>query len=290
MDKLVDLHSHTTYSDGELSPNELILFAKRNNVKTLAITDHDTLEGIKNVDRSLAEKNKIELINGIELSSKVNRGRMHILGYDIDIDNIDLNKKMKELKNNSLYSTLAIINQIRLDYGLIFDYEDVRKLINENHNLGRPDVARLCIKYGYAKDVNDAFDKYLIESYNKTRLTNKGINYQECIELIKKSNGLAVLAHPKSLELNEKEFLILLKEMIESGLDGIEVYHSSHTEEEMKYYEEIANKYNLLISGGSDYHGPFVKPNIMLGTGNNNLNIKRLSLLDEIHRRKKTTL
>ena len=143
----------------------------------------------------------------------------------------------------------------------------------------------MCVKYGYATSIQDAFNKYLIEAYNKTRSTSKGLSYQECIELILQSKGIPILAHPKSLELPEKEFLILLKEMINSGLKGIEVYHSSHTEEEIKYYLEIANKYDLLISGGSDYHGKTIKPDIELGTGKNNgTRIKKLSLLDKLNK------
>ena len=104
--------------------------------------------------------------------------------------------------------------------------------------------------------------------------------------LINNSGGIAVLAHPKSLELSEKEFLIVLKDLISHGLKGIEVYHPTHSKEEMEYYKMIAEKYNLLISGGSDYHGKIVKPDIEIGTGkNNNLNIKQLTLVDELHRR-----
>ena len=210
---------------------------------------------------------------------------MHILGYDIDINNVNINKEMEKIKNNSINSVLSIMEQIKRDYGIVFGYSDIKELVNSNHNLGRPDLAKLCVKYGYATSIQDAFNKYLIEAYNKTRSTSKGLSYQECIELILQSKGIPILAHPKSLELPEKEFLILLKEMINSGLKGIEVYHSSHTEEEIKYYLEIANKYDLLISGGSDYHGKTIKPDIELGTGKNNgIRIKKLSLLDKLNK------
>lgn len=283
-DKIIDLHTHTNYSDGDLSPFELIRLAIEKRIGILGITDHDTLDGIKKVDKSdsLIVDSGIQIIDGIELSAKVSKGRMHILGYDIDIFNTNLNKKMEQLKDNSINSVLSIMEQIKRDYGIIFKYKDIKELINSNHNLGRPDIAKLCVKYGYASSIQDAFDKYLIEAHNKTRSTSKGLPYEECIELILQSKGIPVLAHPKSLELSEKEFLILLKEMINFGLKGIEVYHSSHTEEEIKYYLEIANKYNLLISGGSDYHGPTVKPDIELGTGKNNLKIKSLSLVNNI--------
>ena len=286
-DKIIDLHTHTNYSDGDLSPNELIRLAIEKRVGILGITDHDTLDGIKQIDKtnSLIVDSGIQIIDGVELSAKVSKGRMHILGYDIDINNVNINKEMEKLKDNSINSVLSIMEQIKRDYGIVFGYSDIKELVNSNHNLGRPDLAKLCVKYGYASSIQDAFNKYLIEAYNKTRSTSKGLSYQECIELILQSKGIPILAHPKSLELPEKEFLILLKEMINSGLKGIEVYHSSHTEEEIKYYLEIANKYDLLISGGSDYHGKTIKPDIELGTGKNNgIRIKKLSLLDKLNK------
>ena len=287
--KVIDMHSHTTYSDGELTPSELIKLAIEKRVGILSITDHDTLEGVKKIDRSdsLIIESGIQVINGIELSAKVPKGRMHILGYDIDISDKNLNAKMEELKDISINSVLSIMEQIKRDYGITFKYNDIKDLVNAEHNLGRPDLAKLCVKNGYASSVREAFDKYLIEAYNKTRGTRKGLPYEECLDLILKSNGIPVLAHPKSLELSEKEFLILLKKMIKSGLKGIEVYHSSHTKEEMEFYLKVANEYNLLISGGSDYHGPTVKSDIDLATGkNNNLNIKSLTLVNYLNSRK----
>ena len=286
-DKIIDLHTHTNYSDGDLSPYELIKLAIEKRVGILGITDHNTLDGIKQIDKtnSLIVDSGIQIIDGVELSAKVSKGRMHILGYDIDINNVNINKEMEKIKDNSINSVLSIMEQIKRDYGIVFGYSDIKELVNSNHNLGRPDLAKLCVKYGYASSIQDAFNKYLIEAYNKTRSTSKGLSYQECIELILQSKGIPILAHPKSLELPEKEFLILLKEMINSGLKGIEVYHSSHTEEEIKYYLEIANKYDLLISGGSDYHGKTIKSDIELGTGKNNgIRIKKLSLLDKLNK------
>lgn len=284
-DKIIDMHTHTNYSDGDLSPEKLIRLAIDKKVGTLAITDHDTIEGIKSVNRNedIIVDSGIKIINGIELSAKTDKGRMHILGYGIDLNNNALNKEMIILKNNSINSVLSIMEQIKKDYGIRFSYDDIKELVNARHNLGRPDLAKLCVKYGYATTIQDAFDKYLIDAHNKTRQISKGLLYQECLELITNSGGIPVLAHPKSLELSEKEFLILLKDMISCGLKGIEVYHSSHSKEEMNYYLDIANKYNLLVSGGSDFHGKNVNPEIELGTGkDNNIRIKKLSLLDKL--------
>lgn len=284
---LIDLHTHTNYSDGELSPNKLIELAISRGIGTLAITDHDTILGIKSVNRNddFIEASGIKIINGIELSAKIDKGRMHILGYDIDLENEELNNKMMELRDNSINSVLSIMEQIKRDYGIVFGYDDIKELVNANHNLGRPDLAKLCVKYGYASSVQDAFDKYLIDAYNKTRKTSKGIEYDECLRLILNSGGIPVLAHPKSLELGKEEFLNLLEKMIKCGLLGIEVYHSSHSKEEMEFYLDVASKYNLLVSGGSDFHGSMVKPDIEIGTGyHDNIKVKKLSILDKFSR------
>jgi len=282
MNKYIDLHAHTNYSDGELSPDELIKLAIKNNIGILAITDHNTIEGVKNITY---KPDNIQIINGIELSAKIDVGTMHILGYDIDIQNKDLNNKLIELKDNSVNSVLSVIEQIKKDYNIFFTYQELKELINANHNLGRPDIARLLIKKGYVKTVQEAFDKCLIDAYNKIKGQKKGIHYSQCIDLILKSNGIPVLAHPKTLKLTDKELLLLLKDMIKCGLIGIEAYHSTHTKEEVSKYIEIANELGLVISGGSDYHGIITKPDIELGYGkNNNLKIKQLSILDKTKR------
>ena len=282
MEKLIDMHMHTNYSDGELSPDELIKLAIKRNVGVMAITDHDTLRGIKSVDKS--KYPEIEIIDGIELSAKVSKGQLHILGYGMDLENVFLNRKMSELQTNSINSVITVYAQIKKDYDIRFNYEDLVSLFTTNHNLGRPDLAKLCIKYGYASTVQEAFDKYLIPAYEKNRSYSKGLPYNECIDLIKNSGGIPVLAHPKSLKMEEKEFLVFLRKMIECGLKGIEAYHSSHSKEEMEFYRRVAEDYGLLVSAGSDYHGKTVKPDIEVGTGNNNnIKIKKLSLVDYLH-------
>ena len=283
--KLIDLHSHTTYSDGELTPQELIYLAIDSNIGMLAITDHDTLNGVKNINREdkKIKESKIQIIDGIELTAYVEKGLMHILGINIDKNNKELNEQMDRLRNNSISRMKSYLEQMKKDYEIEFKEEDITELLNSSHNIGRPDLAKLCIKYGYVKSVKEAFDKYLVDVYNKTKTTSNRLLYKECIELINKANGIPVLAHPKSLELEEQELDLLLRDMIECGLKGIEVYHSSHSNEERELFLKLANKYNLLISGGSDYHGPITKPHISLGTGeNNNLNIKELSLVKYI--------
>ena len=283
----IDMHMHSIYSDGQYDINILLDKAIRSNIKTLSITDHDTLLGNINISDEYRYNKNLNIINGIELSAKVNKGRMHILGYDFNLKDINLNNKMNELKLNSIYSIMALINQIRIDYNIILTEEEIKSIINRKGNIGRPLVARLLIKYGLCSTVSEAFTKYLNPSYNKIRMSNKGINYEECITLIKSAGGFAILAHPNQLLMDDIELEKTVKKLISCGLDGIEVYHSGHSKNEVDKYLYLAHKYNLLISGGSYFHGEKVKPNVMLATGvNDNLKIKKLTLLDKINERK----
>lgn len=164
---MIDLHTHSCYSDGEYTPNELILKAKKEGITTIAITDHDTILGNKNITLTKEEKTGIKIVSGIELSAKTSSGQMHILGYNIDINNQALNDKTIELKNNSLYSILGILVQIKKDYNITFSTEEILTILNSKGNIGRPDIAKLCIKYNYVSSVKEAFDKYLTPANNK---------------------------------------------------------------------------------------------------------------------------
>ena len=287
--KNIDLHSHSTYSDGELEPVDLLNRAIKKNIKTFAITDHDNLGGIKDIRENhmdIVRDSGIELINGIELSAQVSKGIMHILGYDIDIYNKELNDKLIELKNNSIYSVISYLNDLKNSYGIRFSTEDINELLNAKGNIGRPQIARLLIKYGYASDVKDAFNKYLLEMYERVRSLNIKPSYEECISLIKNADGYAILAHPVSLKLEKVELLKTVRDMITCGLDGLEVYHSDHTLQNMSDFMDIVIENKLLYTVGSDFHGEHVKPDIELGTGrNNNLNLSYSTLVKKISKR-----
>lgn len=275
MEKYIDLHTHSVYSDGEFTPLELIEMAKERNIGTLAITDHNRVDAYKNFDYK--KVNDIKIVTGCELSAEVQKGQMHILGLGIDPYNEKLNYELDKLKQVSINSVKAIVRQIDIDYRIKLPDGEIEVLIGSTHNIGRPDIAKLLIKYGYVNSVSEAFQKYLIDAYDKTREYRKLLTYKRCIEIIKEASGIPVLAHPKSLKLSPKDLRCLLKYMINVGLMGIEVYHSSHDVLEMSFYYSLANEYNLLISGGSDYHGPLVKPDIELGSGE--LNVKKLSIM-----------
>lgn len=285
-EKIIDLHSHSVYSDGEKTPNELLNLAIDKNIGVYAITDHDNLDGIKFLRENysdLISESGIKVVNGIELSAQVDKGTMHILGYDFDIYNKELNDRLKELKNNSMYSMISYFNDLKNTYGIRFSNEEILEILNSKGNIGRPHLAKLLIKHGYVKSVQEAFDLYLHDMYERVRKLNKKITYEECIELIKNAGGYAILAHPYQLKQTNEELEETIKNMISCGLDGIELYHSNHTKEQIKFYKQLIEKYNLLYSVGSDYHGPHVKPSIELGSGiNGNLNKKEATLLRKI--------
>ena len=285
-EEFIDLHIHSSFSDGDTLPEDLVQLAHQKGITTMSITDHDTTEGCKHLFRKNASNFMgIRFIPGIELTAKVPKGRMHVLGYSINIYDTELNKRLIEVDQENRQKVREIIQTIEKDDHLYFPPEEVERLLIEDHNIGRPDIAKLCIKMGYANSVSEAFDKYLVKAYEKVRENYKGIAYEECINLIRKSGGIAVLAHPYTLQLDDDELRDFVIELQDKGLQGLEVYHSNHDFLQRRKYLELAHELGLYVSGGSDYHGKTVKPNIELGYGkNNNLKIKKLSLLDHLSR------
>lgn len=267
---MIDLHSHSTHSDGTKTPSELLNLAKNSNITIYAITDHDDIEGSKRLVAT--PHDGITVYSGVELNAKVDKGQMHILGYNIDLSNKELNDKLKELKENSKHNIMLYVNQLKEDYNIELPKEDIDKILNREGNIGRPLLALLLIKYGYVESVSEAFDKYLGDE--KVRQHKMWITKEECIKLINNAGGVAVLAHPFTLKLTNEELKEELKYIISIGLKGIEIIHSKSTEEQREYYKELAKDFNLITTGGTDYHGPEVKPNIELGTGiKNNVNV-----------------
>lgn len=276
--KLADLHTHSIYSDGCNLPEEILALAIAKNIDTLAITDHDNLEGSKKLIN--LSKGKITAYSGVELTIKYKQGRMHLLGYNIDLNNEKLNKILKEIHESSIYNLILYKKIIEKDYQIKFIEEDVDKLINSFGNKGRPDLAKLLVKYGYCKDIEDAFQKYLIPAYEKARKIKKGISLEEGVELIHNAGGVAIIAHPSSLEYTEEEFAKEIKKFISIGIDGLETRHYKFSPHDSEFYHSIAKKHGLLESGGTDFHGIEIKPDVEIGTGkNNNVYIPSDSLL-----------
>lgn len=260
---MIDLHIHSIHSDGTKTPSELLNLAKEKNITVLSLTDHDEIEGSRRLVETPHEG--ITIYSGVELNAKVDKGQMHILGYNIDLSNKDLNDKLKELKENSKYNIMLYVKQLKDDYNIELPQEDIDKILNREGSIGRPLLVLLLIKYGYVETVSEAFDKYLGDE--KVRQHKMWITKEECIELIINAGGVPVLAHPFTLKLTNEELKEELKYLVSIGLKGIEIIHSKGKEDEREYYKELAKEFNLITTGGTDYHGPEVKPSIELGTG-----------------------
>ena len=263
---IVDLHSHTTASDGEFKPKELIDKAIQKEISVLAITDHDTIDSL---DEAIdyAKNKEIEIVPGIEFSAKVDIGKMHILGLYIDYTKPEFKKitdNLKKDRNDRNNKFIKMFNELGYDISI----DDVKKYaIGEI--IAKPHFAQVLLEKGYIKDIEEAYDN-LFNVPPLNTIKRMTLSQKETIEAIKKANGIAILAHPKTLKLSHDDLENKIKELISYGLDGIECYHSTHTFDEIEEYKDIAKKYDLLISKGSDYHGPNVTPEVELGRGKNN--------------------
>jgi predicted metal-dependent phosphoesterase TrpH len=248
----VDLHLHTTASDGILSPSRIVNSAKRKGLKAIAITDHDTIDGN---EEAMDEGRKVglEVIPGVEISAQFDLGSMHILGYFIDIGNQTLNDKLSLLQETRAQRNPQMVQKLRR-LGVDISYDDVRD-VSGGGQVGRPHFAQVLLQKGYAHTVQEAFDRFLGKGapayVDKFRFDPK-----EAMGLIREARGIPVLAHPFTLHIpSPHQMNALLVELIQLGLMGIEVYYPEHTGDQISFYKTLAEKHGLLITGGSDYHG-----------------------------------
>ena len=261
-----DLHVHTTASDGSLNAKQIVEEAKRIGLTTIAITDHDTIGNLK---ECMAEgKNAgIRIIPGVELSAEISTGKIHILGFGIDPDNSEFNIVMKMLRDAREVRNKNIIEALKQLYNMEIQLSDVRKFA-KGETIGKPHIAAALVEKGYYTDIETVFKKVLSKS-KLNSIKRKKLPPQSCIELIKRAGGIAFLAHPNSLKLSHDDTFAKIKELKRYGLDGVEAYHSSHTPKQCETYSKMAKSLDLMISCGSDFHGPEVKKDVKLGLGIN---------------------
>jgi len=265
----IDLHTHTTHSDGSASPEELIGLAGAKRARAVAITDHDTVSAIVGA-RVAADRFGIEFVTGIEISAEYSPGTMHILGYCIDEESTALAVKLDELRKARERRNPEIASRLQ-SLGFDISYDEVVEVAG-NKVVGRPHFARVMIEKGYVASIQEAFDRFLkrdAEAYVEKARFSPG----ESIALIHEAGGIAVLAHPYQLKLSSHEEVDqLVGELKGLGLDGIEAVYSRHSAAERASYSEVATRHGLLVTGGSDYHGSY-KPDISIVTGLGDLNV-----------------
>ena len=262
---MIDLHTHSTASDGEKTPVELIDLAIEKQLSAIAITDHDTIYGLKTAFEYSKNKNII-FVPGVELEANVDKGQIHILGLVIDFENKELNETLEEIKQDRENRNNLFIKEFN-KMGFEITLEELQR-VSGGKVIGKPHFAKIFLQKHYIHSKNEIFDNY----FNKPPLNaikKTSFSSEELIKLIKKANGIAILAHPQSLKLEDDELEKKVIELKSYGLDGLECYHSNQTSEQMFKYKALANKLDLVITKGSDYHGPITKPEVELAIGKN---------------------
>jgi len=264
----IDLHTHTTASDGSLSPTELVQLAKTQGLSTLAITDHDTVAGL---DAGITEGERlgVAIIPGIEISCLYEETELHILGYFIDKEDARLTEALSKYQESREYRNPKIIERLR-QLGCDLTYEEVKAFAGTG-TVGRPHIAQILLKKGYVKNVAEAFDRYLGDS-GPAYISRALPDPQEAIGLIRAIGGIPVLAHPVYISRGKQPFEEVCARLKEWGLLGLESFYSSHSQSQVDRYRSIARNQGLLATGGSDFHGDS-KPNIAVGVGYGNLEI-----------------
>ena len=286
---MIDLHIHSTASDGSLTPAEIIDKASESGITGLSLTDHDTIDGAKQILAGRVE-NAPAFLTGVEISCSLpeeyhREGSLHILGYGFDVHNRHLNHTLEQLKKARADRNPKIIRKLN-DLGYDICLEQVEKPASSGQT-GRPHIARVMVEKGIADSFDHAFDEFLAKGrpayVDKFRLPCR-----EAVHAVHEAGGLAVLAHPGLIEPDGGEVPEkLIKELASLGLDGIEVYYPEHSEKQTEHLAEIAERLDLLTTGGTDFHGSF-KKGIELGIGYGNLDVPD-TLFDRLKNRLELT-
>ena len=271
---MIDLHSHTNESDGTCSPAELIEEAVRAGVDVLGITDHDTFCGFDQA-APLARRAGVEAICGIELSTKLHGQSVHLLGYFFGDNGLkNFREWVLEMQASRRERNVRLAARLReLGFDVTLEEAEAR-----GHGMtGRPHFAQLLVEKGYVGGIREAFDEYLDESA-RGYVHRIEPQFAEGVGRIREAGGVASLAHPVRVR---GDIPALLPELCDSGLNAIEAYHSDHSRRDTEQYLDLAKRYGLMVTGGSDFHGA-VKPGVLLGTGNaGNLRIPA-DLIDQL--------
>lgn len=243
-----DLHTHTTASDGVLTPRQVVLRAKQNGVDLLAVSDHDTLGGLAQA-RAAAEENGIAFIPAVEISAG-GEDEIHVLGYCVHADMPELSALLAAMQAERLERAQGIVRKLNA-LGMKIDYSEVP--VASNGVAGRPQIARVMIAHGYVKDMAEAFERYLGRGC-PAYVARKKIAVSDVIALLKREGAVPVLAHPGLIRMDAEAFNAHLDAWIQAGLMGLEAYHPEHLPGAFTRWDRCARERGLLVTGGSDYH------------------------------------
>ena len=264
----IDLHLHTTHSDGSQSPAEVVKLAHEAGVSALAITDHDITTGLPEAI-AVGQELGIEIIPGIEISSRHGESELHVLGYFLKWEDAKLNERLVTLRESRHRRNPKIIELLQAA-GIDITYDEVRAVAGSD-SVGRPHIARVLMNKKVVTTAKEAFDRFLAEG--KAAYVPRDLPAPvDAIHWIKDAGGLAVLAHPTWVKTTEGTLTDLARQLKEQGLDGVEVHYSTHTPRQTRTYLSLAKQLGLLVTGGSDFHG-MTKPDIEVGTGKGSLHV-----------------
>jgi hypothetical protein len=244
----IDLHIHSTASDGRLSPADIVRKAAEHGLSIIALTDHDTIGGIAQALVTAKNFPQLKVIPGIELSTDVPQGEVHVLGYFIDYADTEFQATLEGLRNSRLKRAQGMVAKLK-ELGIHIDWERVTEIAREG-SIGRPHIAQAMLEKGYIGSMKEAFTKYIGRD-GPAYVEREKMTPVEAVELILKFNGLPVLAHPFTADNPET----LIAELKKAGLVGIETYYDGYTADEVNALAGLANRYKLITTGGSDYHG-----------------------------------
>ena len=268
----IDLHIHTTASDGTFTPEQVVSHAHQLKLKAIAITDHDTVAGSKEALGSGIPPS-LGFITGVEISSSPppfypGSGSFHLLGYSIRLDDPKLNRTLEKLQQARKNRNPAIINRLN-ELGISITLDEVRREAGEGQ-LGRPHIAQLMVKKRAVASIDEAFDRFL-GTGKPAYVDKQRVECFKAIEIILDAGGVPVLAHPGLLDYKtENQLDELIGKLKKAGIQGVEVYYSGHTPDQTRLYAALAQRHDLLLTGGSDFHGA-IQPEIEMGSGQGDL-------------------
>jgi len=284
---MIDLHVHSTFSDGSMKPEELVQLALDSGLSALALTDHDTTAGIESflaAGKALCAQNAGDqspvLIPGVEISVAVDHGTMHVLGYFIEVGDTKLEALLARIRGGRNERNEQILIKL-CGLGLELEMAEVLSFSGDGV-VGRPHFARALVARRYVRSTQAAFEKYLARG-RPAYADRYRPNAEESIDAISNAGGVAVMSHPSTLGMGPKAFRVLLEELANAGLQGIEVYYSEHSPEQEQKYVQLARDLGLVATGGSDFHGD-LNPAIKLGRGFGRLRVPD-SVVDELKNR-----
>jgi hypothetical protein len=249
----IDLHAHTTASDGTLEPAELVREAARRGVRVLAITDHDSTEGVTPALAEATRHPPLEIVPGIEINTEVDGAEVHVLGYFLDHGAGWLGELLRELREERAGRIHRITERLAA-LGLAVDPAEVLALVREG-SAGRPHVAQVMVQKGYVATVKEAFDRYL-RAGGPAYVSHRKLSVRDACDVIRRAQGVAVMAHPGF----HAEAPALIRELAGEGrLAGVECYYAEHTPEQTTAFVGLCRELDLVPTGGSDFHGPAVR-------------------------------